>query len=619
MSGRSDTPTVARNDEEIVAEQAEIHRAVAGRTLCAAFADTVGRWGTGVALRWAAAGGWNALTWQEYGDRVRLFSLGLRQLGFGPGDSALLLMRNRPEHVIADAAIVHARGVPVSAYITASPEQLCHVANHSEATIAIVEPDLFDALGDVRSRFRTIRQIVKIGHGDLGGDSVSWDAVVAGGRECDDEAAFERCWSAAGPDDPAMIVYTSGTTGAPKGAVHTHRTVLSALESLARRGGADQRDRLISYLPLAHSAERWWSHWRGIVGGATTTFCSDPAQLVDTLVDVRPTWFLGVPRTWEKLAAGVRAAIENEPDADRRAALAEALDVGRSLVQAEQRGLAVPSALKARRDELKPLLTALLATFGLDQCRAPVSGAAPLSDDVATFFHALGLRVSEGWGMTELFVGIWNGLDRIKIGTVGPPLPGVEARIAADGELLVRAGGIMVGYHADPAATEQVVGPEGWLRTGDIAQVDDDGYVRIVDRKKDIIITSGGTKVTPATIEQLLRRNPLVGQVCVVGERRPYLCALIVLNREVAGSWASTRGLGDATMKELVSHPEMRAEVQGAVEAANASLARPERIKQFVLVDGEWSVERGELTPTLKVRRDVVGANHAEAIEQMYR
>jgi long-chain acyl-CoA synthetase len=558
------------------------------------------------------------MSWRQYRDTVRHLTLGLRHFGFGPGQAAVLLARNRPEHVLADAAVVHAGGVPVSVYTTASPEQFCHVVSDSQATTAIVERDLLEVLGDVRSRLPSIARVVIIDGPGTGDDAVAWADVVAAGRSHDDPDEFDLAAAAVQPDDPAALVYTSGTEGPPKGAVHTHRTILWTLEAISRRAVLDADDRLVSYLPLAHSVERWWSHWRGMVRGAPTSFCSDGALLVATLIAVRPTWFLAMPRTWEKLERAVAGRVAAEPDAAHRRVLEEALEVGRKVVDAEQQGAPAAAEVRDRHAELRPHLTSVLAAFGLDACRVAVSGGAPIAGDVVKTFHAMGLPVSEGWGMTELMVGTWNGLDRIRIGTVGPTLPGVEAELAPDGEMLVRGGGTMIGYHGNQPATARILDAGGWLRTGDVAEVDDDGYVRIVGRKKEIVITSGGTNVWPGEIEQLVQEHPLVGGVCVVGDNRPYLCALVALDADATRSWAKRHGVEAVDVVSLAANPLVVAEVGSAFDAANRRLARPQQVKRYAIVPEQWTVEGGDLTPTLKIRRVIVCARHADEIEGMY-
>ncbi|HVF14653.1 MAG TPA: AMP-binding protein, partial [Acidimicrobiales bacterium] len=510
---------------DILLERAEIDDVVAGGTLCSAFAATVDRHGPLDALRWKEADGWHSLSWDEYRLLVRDVSLGLGAVGFRRGTCALVLARNRPEHVIADLAIVHAGGRPVSVYNTVSGAQLSFIARHCEATLAVVEDEGFlDLLLSVRSDIPHLDTVILV-DGDRPG-TIAWESLAEEGRAIARRhpAGFDETAAAVQADDVATVVYTSGTGGGPKGVVLTHRNVLWALEAVRRVANTEVGERLISFMPLAHAAERWWSHWNGLVHGTTTHFCADLGALAPTMAEVRPTWFLAPPRVWEKLAAGVQARVDAAP-ADARDRLTAALGVGRQVLARQRVQEPVPADLQDRYQAVRPVLTSILAGIGLDECRVAVSGSAAIAPETLEFFNALGLDLIDGWGMTELTgTGTWrHGWERSKLLTVGRTLPGVEACVAPDGELLLRGGNVMAGYHRDEAATARVIDADGWLSTGDVATIDDDGCIRLVGRKKDIIITAGGKKVAPAAIETRLRQHPLIGQVCVVGEGRPYL------------------------------------------------------------------------------------------------
>jgi long-chain acyl-CoA synthetase len=334
-------------------------------------------------------------------------------------------------------------------------------------------------------------------------------------------------------------------------------------------------DRIVSYLPLAHCTSQWLTQWQSTVCATVTHFCADPSQLVPTLREVRPTWFLGVPRIWEKLRTAITASV----------------------------GYGSSSGLDA---------------IGLDHCRVPVICAAPCPAELIEFFHAHHLPLADGWGMTELGFGTWNGLEQIKPGTIGPPIPGIEARLARDGELLVRGLEMMTGYYKDPTRTAETIDANGWLHTGDIAEVDADGYYRIVDRKKDLIITTSGKNISPSNLETLLKEHPLIGQACVIGDNRDHITALILLEPAVAATFACQRIIQDTSMANLAAHPDVGAAVTRHVRAVNKRLSAAEQILAFRILPTEWTVEGEELTPTLKIRRATIEHKHAHDIKAMY-
>lgn len=610
---------------DILAERSDIDRVVQGQTLCSAFADTAARHPDLDAVKWRAPdGSWGALTWGQYREQVRDAALGLRALGFTPGSFGVLMARNRPEHVIADMGIVHARGTPVSVYNTFAPEQVSYIVNHCEATVAFVEDASFlEKFLKARAEMPRVERVVMFeGAAEAASDWVlSWDELLEAGRaeHARDPGAFDAMWRQVVPEDLLTLIYTSGTTGPPKAVMDTHRNILWTIESFRRMAQVEPGERVISYLPLAHAAERFASHWHGIVRAATVHYCPDMAQLIWYLLDVRPDFFVGVPRVWEKLYAGINAAIAAEADAARKAMIEGAIETGRQVVAHVQKGAPVPADLAARAAAVEPVLGAIRAKVGLDRARVTLSGAAPISTEVIEFFHALGVAIDEVWGMSELTApATWNPLDRIKIGSVGVEMPGVECRIASDGELLVRGGNVMKGYYRDPEKTAETLDAEGWLSTGDVAEVDEDRYFRIVDRKKELIITAGGKNISPANLENALKQHPIIGQAAVIGDRRAYLTALIVLDPEVAPAWAGARGIEAASLAGLAGHPEVLAEVARAVADVNERVSRVESIRRWTLLPAEWTVEGEELTPTLKLKRRVVNAKYADAIEAMY-
>jgi long-chain acyl-CoA synthetase len=610
---------------DVAAERARIERLIAGKTLPSVFADTVDRHPTAKALNWKTDQGWQSLTWEGYRERVRQVALGLSAIGFGPGEFGVIMARNRPEHVIADLGIMHAQGTPVSLYNTLAAEQVQYVAGHCEATVAIVEDAGFLAkFREVRDQLPKLRRVIVMAPASDGRDDwvMSWDELLALGRAEDerDPAAFARHWQQVKADDLATLIYTSGTTGPPKGVMDTHRQVLwmaeSATEWLPRPPGA----RHISYLPFAHAFERFIGHWYGIHQAQSVYFCPDAALLFAYAAEVRPNGMIGVPRVWEKLQAGLSAGIAAEPDAQRRAAIEGAVGVGREVVKHKQQGKEPPPELVARADQCRPVWKALLAKVGLDECDYAITGAAPINVDVIEFFQALELPLVEGWGMTETTVGATfaPGLDRPRNGSVGVADAGVEIKIAEDGEILVKGGNVTQGYYKDPEKTAETFDDAGWLHTGDVGSMDEDGYVRIFDRKKELIITAGGKNISPANLEALLKQHPLVGQACAIGDRRPFVSALVVLDQEVAPVWAKQNGIEFTSIAELAVRLEVVAEVQRAVEECNRHVAQVEAIRAVKILPVEWTAESEELTPTLKLKRRVVHEKYAEQIEAMY-
>ena len=608
---------------DIAAERVEIDAAARGKTVLTMFDERCKAVPDQSALNWKdAAGSWRSLTWSKYRQEVRKVTAGLKAMSFRPGEFAVVMSRNRPEHLIADLGVLHARGVSVSLYNTLAPEQLKYIAEHCDAVVAFVENAAFLAKFEaIRDQLPKLRNIVVMDPDgvELGGRVSSWDALVKSG-EAEDRRhpdAFED-WRRVTPDDLATLVYTSGTTGPPKGVMLAHSNVAWMGESaVAYLDRPDQKH--ISYLPLAHVFERFVGHYGAIRLQTIVYFCPDPALLFAYAAEVKPTALIGVPRVWEKLEAALTSGIQADPDEQRRTAVLQAIEVGRKLVKLEQAGQPAPPELLAAAERARPVWMAIRAKVGLQDVEWGITGAAPINPAVIEFFQALGIKLWEGWGMTECTVGAtYNPLERIKNGTVGIADPGVEMTIAEDGEILLRGGNVMRGYYKDPKQSAETVDSEGWLHTGDVGQIDSDGYLRIVDRKKELIITAGGKNISPANLEALLKQHPLVGQACAIGDRRPFVSALIVLDQEVAPIWASKAGLGPLPISELARHPAVEAEIQKAVDECNRHVSQVESVRRFMVLPTEWTTESGELTPTLKVKRRVIMERYGGAIEEMY-
>jgi long-chain acyl-CoA synthetase len=608
---------------DAAAERSDIDRAIEGKTLCSAFADTVARRGDAEALVGKARDGTQrSYSWNQARERVREVALGLHALGIAPKSFGVIMARNRPEYVIADLGVLHAGVTPVGLYNTLAPEQVRYIADHCEARVAIVEDAGFLAkFQAVRAELPRLERIVLLEGESDDPTVITWDQLLATGRaeHARDPQAFDRLWQAIKPDDVITLIYTSGTTGPPKGVIDTHRMAMWIIESINRAVTRDDEDRIISYLPLAHAADRFLHYYAMIASGHTIVFCSEVNQILQTLLEVRPTTFGGVPRIWEKLHAGLTSAIAKEPDEQKRRMVLGALEIGRAVVAFEQRGEPVPAALAQQRAMVEPIFAAIRARIGLDRAKYTVAGAAATPREVLEFFHAIGLRIADVWGMSEITViGTRNPADRIKIGSIGTPLPGVELRLAPDGELQVRGGMVMRGYYKDPDKTAETIDRDGWLSTGDIATVDADGYYTIVDRKKELIITAGGKNISPSNLESLLKAHPLIGQACVIGDNRNYLTALIVLDGQVAPAWAAAHGVASSTIAELAAHPAVQADIARAVAVVNERVSRVENIRKWTILPAEWTAESEELTPTLKLKRRVILEKYANEIAAMY-
>jgi long-chain acyl-CoA synthetase len=555
-----------------------------------------------------------SLTWGELRERVDALAGGLAGLGVRRGDTVALMLSNRPEFAIADLAAVTLGAAPFSIYATSSPDQIAYTVADAGARVAIVESLFADAFLAARAQLPALQAVIVL-EGACGDGTIGW-ADVEGADPAFDAAAAA---AAVEPGDVLTLIYTSGTTGPPKGVRLAHRNVMAAVRATERMIRFPAGSKVISWLPSAHIAERQAHHYLPIAYGMTVTCCPVARDIVGYLPSVHPTWFFAVPRIFEKLRAGMEAFLLAGEHAERNRAWLAAATRRVELVQA---GEPVPAALAATCAEAdRELFAGLRTMLGLDELASINVGAAPTPREVIVFFHAIGVPLAELWGMSETCgAGCCNPPDRIRIGTVGPAAPGVELRLAADGELLMRSEVVMLGYRGRPEATAEALDADGWLHTGDIATIDDDGYVTIVDRKKELIINAAGKNMSPANIEATLKgASPLIGQACAIGDARPFNTALIVLDADFAPAWAQQHGLAARDLAALAAEPAVRDAVQAGVDAANAKLARVEQIKRFTIVRGDWAPGGEELTPTMKLKRKPIAAAYADAIEAMYR
>jgi long-chain acyl-CoA synthetase len=585
----------------------------AAGTLAQAFRNTAAERAEEVAIR--TKGDAFTITWGELRERVDALAGGLAELGLRRGDTLALMLSNRPEFHICDLAGMMIGAAPFSIYNTYTPEQIQYLVADAGAEILICEQAYLPQVLQARAELPDLRHVIVV-DGEPPAGTSSLASVEALNTDFDVEASVAQIQ----PTDVLTLIYTSGTTGPPKGVQLIHRNLLAAVEGLDELIDFPRDGRVISWLPAAHVAERNAHHYLPIVFGLQITCCDDPRQVLSYLPEVRPSWFFAVPRIWEKLKAGLETMMAGQPE-EQRAGMQAALDAAVEKVRLEQRGEEVPAELAeqvARADA--EIFAGLRAMLGLDQVEAINVGAAPTPVEVLEFFHAIGLPLAELWGMSETCgAGTVNPVARIKIGTVGPPAPGVQIKLDGDGEVLVKSDVVMVGYRNLPEKTAEAFTEDGWLRTGDIGVLDEDGYLKIVDRKKELIISAAGKNMSPANIEATLKTaSPLIGQACCIGDRRPYNTALIVLDADFAPVWAAKAGIEDVTLETLAREDRVRAAVQEGVDAANEKLARVEQIKKFTLVEGDWLPGGVELTPTMKLKRKPIAERYGAEIEAMY-
>jgi long-chain acyl-CoA synthetase len=550
-------------------------------------------------------------TWRELRDEVAVLSRGLADLGLRSGDRMLIMMSSRPEHWLADLAAVHLGAVPSTVYATLSTEQLGYLARHSGAEILVVEnAALLERWGPAAASFRHVVVV--------DGPGLRLSEVAARGDG--DLGEFEKTWREVRPEQPVTMLYTSGTTGDPKGVLLTHANVIyQSVVLQAVVPAVPDHAASLAYLPLAHIAERVLGVYNPIYRTGHVTICPDPTQLIAGLNQVRPVSFFGVPRIWEKFVAGVQAQLATaEPQVQTAVAVArEAALEAYQLRGAEQE---VPPELATKLALLdEKVLKPLRARLGLDNMLWAGSGAAPIPVEVLLYLASLGVDVLEVWGMTETTgTATINTPDHFRTGTVGRINAGMELKLAEDGEILVRGPLVAAGYLRADGGIEPITGADGWLATGDVGTLDAEGYLTITDRKKELIINSSGKNISPAQIENLLRAHPLIAQAVAIGDRRPYVTALIVLDEEVLPLWAKARGLTGDSTSALAADPAVLAEITAAVDAANGKLARPEQVKTFRILPNGWTPETGELTPTLKLRRRVITDRYSGEIDKMY-
>ncbi|RNL82221.1 AMP-dependent synthetase/ligase [Halostreptopolyspora alba] len=573
------------------------------------------------ALSWRCPDGtgWSGLTWAEVRQRVVELAEGYASLGVEPGEQVLLMMGNRPEHWLSDLALVHMGAVPTTVYSTASAEQVSFIARHSRARVAVVESPDHAARWDplVSDDSAPLERVVVVDtHGSGGGGYEEFARLPTAPFS----GAAER-WRSLSPDSRLTVVYTSGTTGDPKGVVITHRNVLSNAVALDRVTQLPPHADHVCYLPLAHIAERMLGLYLPIFRASHVWMCDDPQAVAGVLYEVRPPQFFGVPRVWEKLTSAMRSVLDALPES-QRAEVDRAMAVAAEHVDHRERGEEVPSDLEERYEQARSgVLAPILARVGLDRIVWAASASAPMPLEVVRFWAGMGIVIMDAWGLTES-VGVATANSPrtgFRLGSVGRPVDCVEVCLSDDSEVHLRGDSVFDGYLEADGSIRSATDEYGWFATGDVGSMDRDGYLWITDRKKELIVTSSGKNISPALVENALKRHPLIGQALVHGDGRPYLVALLVLDSETAPAWARARGIDvGEDWDSLVEHPRVRAEVDNAVAAANQRLNRAEQVKRYRLLTTEWGPETGELTPSLKLRRRVIHESYEAELNALY-
>ena len=601
-------------ESSTVERKTERPPALDAATMCEAFQITSDAVAGEVALR--TKDDEVSLTWREYADRTRRVAAGLAALGVRRADTVALMLTNRPEFHFCDAGAMHLGATPFSIYNTYTPEQIEYLVGDAGNTVAITEQAFADRLIAVKDADNALEHVVVV-DGESPAGAISLAELEDKGDKGFD---FEAAWKAVQPEDILTLIYTSGTTGPPKGVQITHGNMTSCVRSYDKIIGFPFGGRIVSYLPMAHVAERNVSHYLPMLCGFNVTSCPDARQVAEYLPEVKPSWFFAVPRIWEKMKAGLEAMLAGLPEGEQKQGMQRALDVSLQRVKLIQAGEEVPEELEQQWQQLDDqVLSNVRDMLGLGEVEACNVGAAPTPPEVIEFFHSLGVPLAELWGMSETTgAGTCNPPDRIKIGTVGPPAPDCEVKLDEDGEVLIRGGVVMPGYRNLPDKTAETFTDDGFLRTGDIGEFDEDGYLKIVDRKKELIISAAGKNMSPANIESKVKAaGPLIGQVVTIGDARQYNSALVTLDPDAIPSLAEKVGAAPDPA-ELAGNEKVIAAVQEEIDAANEQLARVEQVKKFTILPTDWQPGGDELTPTMKLKRKPIAEKYRAEIEELY-
>jgi long-chain acyl-CoA synthetase len=582
----------------------------ASKTMADLLSLAAAKYADAPALRHKAGDDWSDVSYSELGDVVKEIALGLIDLGIQPGERISILSHTRPEWTYANFAILSTGAASVSIYQTNSAEECHYVLHHSESRAVFVEDgEQLAKVREVQSQLPELEFVFVLApDGDIG-DAISLEDLRARGRSRA-ESELDQRTAGVSPDDICIYIYTSGTTGPPKGCLISHanyRNVCTMAESM---GVLEENEVVYLFLPLAHAFALLIQFIALDLGGTIAYWEKDPQKIVPNLMETKPTYFPSVPRMFEKIYT---LATSNAPDKEQ---LQQAVELGLKVRQMEERGEEVPAELRSAFEKADEALYQNVRNLFGGRIRQCVTGAAPIAKEILEFFYACGVPVMEGYGMTETStVATSNTPDGgYRFGSVGKPLPGVEAKVAEDGELLLKGANIFQGYYKNEEATRETL-VDGWLHTGDLGHIDEDGFVYVTGRKKDIIITAGGKNITPANLENGLKQNRWISQAVVIGDRRPYLVALVTLDPEELPAFAEQHGLEP---EAVAGSEQMKAEVQKAIDAVNSRVGPVEQIKRFTILPHDLSQEGGELTPTLKVKRNVVAEKYAGEVDSLY-
>ncbi len=572
------------------------------------------RYGDAPALRFKQDGAWVDRSFAEVREVVRSLSLGLIDLGVAKGDKVSILGNTRPEWTYFDFAALSAGAVVVPIYQTNSPEECQYVLENSDAKVVVVEDDeQMEKIREIRDRLPLLEHVVRMTGSSE--DAISLEDLAARG-DAREAAEWEARWQSVGKEDICTFIYTSGTTGPPKGCIISHGNYRAMLDMVNQTSVIEEGDLTYLYLPLAHSFALLIQFGSFDLGTTIAYWERDPQKILPNLGELKPTYFPSVPRIFEKIYTAATSGMEKEGGL-KKAIFEWSIKVGGKMRASERAGRK-PGFLLRKQYEFadKQVLSKIRGLFG-GNIRLAVSGAAPISPDILRFFDAAGVLVLEGWGMTETSTAATvSSPEEFKVGTIGKPFPGCEVKIAEDGEILVKGPNVFQGYYKNEEATRETI-VDGWLHTGDIGEIDAEGFLKITGRKKDIIITAGGKNITPANLENEIKQHPLVSQCVVVGDRKPYLVALVTLDPEDAAAYAKEHGLPEDPA-QLAANADVLKAIEAHVDTINEKFARVEQVKKVAILPHDLSQETGELTPTLKVKRAVVASKHEQEIEALY-